>query len=565
MAKAGEAGAPRAGGGRVAEQSWFPLPVAARHPAQHGMDGPRTARRGGRPPGSGWTSWALGVAVLLGLGSASGQAAASEASALADALIAEALPDGAPTGDGRALFAAVLDSPTFLHAEVGPFRLYVKAGKSAAGVLQSAAAGLQPVVEPVTRCWGTGGAQPGVISGRSHPIVLCESAADFDRALALLDRCEDLGFAGWKPENAVWTPANRHAEIARTWEVQLFNLSHPTIASRSKEWLEHGLGYYTLAHLVNRSVRQGAWGQSPPWFDQGLIDELDITAYGRAWVGGESWSAETSGWFRPGWSGFLPTGAAPPPPPTGAPRDLAVTVKKTGSAWDDRANSAVRHWSELAADRKSEAPASFAYMAEHQSFLPRDRAYARCALHLLLAASASAGGEGGGLLARLDTPATVAHDGMLSAEPLTVLVAAALGGVPDVDRLEAAPLADVLVEVGRPEIGERMRALGADGLLALSDHREQSRWLYTSWKGEMSARGELFRLILEAEHCQELREWAFIGRQLDGGMDAALDARKTYPKSEADLAKVLAAFRGGLEHGPAAPAPAAAEPKPRRH
>ena len=48
-------------------------------------------------------------------------------------------------------------------------------------------------------------------------------------------------------------------------------------------------------------------------------------------------------------------------------------------------------------------------------------------------------------------------------------------------------------------------------------------------------------------------------------MDAALDARKTYPKSEADLAKVLTAFRGGLEHGPAAPAPAAAEPKPRRH
>ena len=152
MAKAGEAGAPRAGGGRVAEQSWFPLPLAARHPAQHGMDGPHTARRGGRPPGRGWTSWALGAAVLLGLGSASGQGATSEASALADALIAEALPDGAPTGDGRVLFAAVLDSPTFLHAEVGPFRLYVKAGKSAAGVLQSAAAGLLPIVEPVTRC-----------------------------------------------------------------------------------------------------------------------------------------------------------------------------------------------------------------------------------------------------------------------------------------------------------------------------------------------------------------------------------------------------------------------------
>ena len=514
------------------------------------MNAQGTERRWPCGLGRGLASVSVALAALLLTGTARGQGAA-EAAALADGLIAEALPDGAPPGDGRALFAAVLDSDAFLHAEVGPFRVYVKAGKSSAkDVLDSASRGLAPIVGPVTQCWGAGGMQPGVITGRTHPIVLCESAADFERVLALLDRCEDLGFAGWKPQNLVWTPEMRHAETARTWEVQLFDLAHPTIASRSKEWLEHGLGYYTLAHLVNRSVRQGAWGQSPPWFDQGLIDELDITAYGRAWVGGESWSAESAGWFRPGWSGFLPTGATPPPTPTGPPRDLAVTVKKTGSAWDDRTNSASRHWVELSQDRKSEAPASFAFMAEHQSFLPRDRAYARCALHLLLAASAQ--DAAGGLLSRLDTQATAASDGMLSAEPLTVIVAAALGGVPEVDRLEAAPLGDVLAEVKRTDIAERMRALGADGLLTLTDHREQSRWLFSKWKGEMSARGELFRLIMEAEHCQELREWALIGRQLDVGMDAALTARKTYPKSDADLAKVLVAFRGALEKAPAA-------------
>ena len=488
----------------------------------------------------------LSLLVLGGLalsGAARAQDAAGPADTLAQALVAEALPDGPPPqADGRTLFLAVLGSEVFAHASVGPFELYVKAGKSAtASILQSATRCLEPLVEPVRRFWGPGGDAPGVISGRPHPIVLCETAADFESVLALLDHCEDLGFSGWKPENQVWTPANRHAETARTWEVQLFNLSHTTIASRTKEWLDHGLGYYTIAHLVNRSVRQGAWGQSPPWFDQGLIDELDITAYGRAWVGGESWKAESAGWFRPGWSGFVPQGAAPPPQPTGPPLDLAVTIKRTGDPWDDRTSSTSRHWSELAQDRKSEAPASFAYMAEHQSFLPRDRAYARCALHLLLAA-----GEDGALLARLDRPASVQPDGMFSAEPLTVLVAAALGGVPEVDRLEAAPLDQVLAECGRTDITERLRALDAEGLLALSDHREQSRWLYEEWRGGMSARTQLFQLILEAEHEQELAEWAAIGSQLDRGMAAALALRKSFPKSERDRAAVLEAFRAAL-------------------
>ena len=94
-----------------------------------------------------------------------------------------------------------------------------------------------------------------------------------------------------------------------------------------------------------------------------------------------------------------------------------------------------------------------------------------------------------------------------------------------------------------------MRALDGAGLLALTDHREQSRWLYAKWKGQMSARTELFGLIMEAEYCQQLREWEFIGQQLDRGMDAALNARKTFPKSDADLAKVLEVFRGALEQG----------------
>ena len=87
--------------------------------------------------GRGFASASLAFAALLAVGSASAQRASSEASALADGLIQEALPKGAPPGDGRALFAAVLDSDAFLHAEVGPFRVYVKGGKSsAAGVLE---------------------------------------------------------------------------------------------------------------------------------------------------------------------------------------------------------------------------------------------------------------------------------------------------------------------------------------------------------------------------------------------------------------------------------------------
>jgi len=523
----------------------------------------------------------LGLALLSGWlllsGPARSQAGSGgEVTEKSDALIATAFPSGlSPQKDGRVLFTTVLDSPKFRHSTAGPFTIYALASdpETAASLVADARVGLAPLqtipgllgsaahddagqdAEGVAQAAeATGGAG---IPGPTQYIVLTRSVEDYERVLALLDRCEDLGFSGWKPLNPLWTPESRAAEVARTWEVQVFNLQHPTITARSKEWLQHGLGYYTLAHLVNRAVRLDAWGLSPPWFDQGLIDELDIQAYGQSWVGAESWVRETSGWFRPGWSGFLPEGMTPPEPPSGPPLDLATKVKKTGDPWADREKSAERHWGELVEDRRSASPASFAYMAEHQSFLPRDRAYARCALHMLLALGRSGGGQD--LLASLGAQGTVAPDGMLDSEPLTVIVSRALGGVPEVESFEALPLADVLVETRRPDIADRLTELEADGLLALTDHREQSRWLYEKWEGQMAYRGEVFRLIMEAEQGQQLHEWELIGRYLDRGMAGLLSATPSYPASDAALEKALAAFRTGFTHEIEAPPPAAPE------
>jgi len=500
---------------------------------------------------------ALAVSTL-GWGGAAAQApAGGEVGQLATALIDEAFPSGAPDPkDGRALFVAVLESEAFRSGAASGLTVYAiaKDPATAAGLVAAATKGLEPLgqLEDLVPRGGDGDG-----SGAAPPqsIVLAQSTADFERVLALLDHCEDLGFAKWKPDNLLWTPQNREAEVARTWEVQVFNLQHPAIAERSELWLEHGIGYYTLAHLVNRAVRQGAWGLSPPWFDQGLIDELDIQAYGTAWVGAEGWVAETEGWFRPGWSGFLPTGVAPPPAPSGPPKDLATTIKKTGDPWADRESSAARHWAELVDDRRSEAPASFAYMAEHQSFLPRDRAYARCALHMLLALDESAGGPT--FWARLQEPQVVAPDGMPLADPLTVIVADALGGVPDVTRFEALPLSQVLAETGHDDIAARLTEIEAEGLLALTDHREQSRWLYEQWKGPMAYRGEVFRLIMEGEHAQQLHEWELIGKYLDRGMAGLLAACPKFPATDAEREAALQAFRTGFtqEVMPLPPAP----------
>jgi hypothetical protein len=279
----------------------------------------------------------------------------------------------------------------------------------------------------------------------------------------------------------------------------------------------------------------------PPWLAQGLTDELDIEAYGEAWVGGDWWQRQTPGWYRAGWSGFVPKGSSPPPPVKGPPADLGVTVKKTGDSWQHRSNSPERHWSELAADRKSEAPASFAFMAEHESFLPRDRAYARATLHLLGELSPP---QGPGLLARLDRPSSTPPSGMPDAEPLPVVLAELLGGLPGIDELETLDTASMLERIGKPELAAKIEALGGGEALALSDHRAQGAWLYRIPSNRMdgTTRRRLFDLFLEVEYEQQLAEWQVLGEALDRGMGAALESSRGYPKRERTRAKVGEAF-----------------------
>jgi len=329
--------------------------------------------------------------------------------------------------------------------------------------------------------------------------------------------------------------------------VQLFNLRSPAAADHGTAFFEHGLGYYTLAHVSARVLRQGAWGLVPPWLAQGLIDELDIEAFGEAWVGGDWWERQTAGWYREGWSGFVPQGSSPPPPVTGPPADLAVTVKDSGDSWQHRANSGNRHWNELVADRDSEAPASFQFMAENESFLPRDRAYARCMLHLMLAVARDANQPP--LTELLDRVPATPPSGMPDAEPITVLVSRALGGVPAVSDLEAMPMSVMLDEIGHPEITEQVEKLGADDMLDLADHREQAEWLYRQPLEEMDwdTRNELWRLILEAEYYQQLAEWELIGVSLDRAANAAFGASATYPRRDATQNRVRKAYWDALQ------------------
>jgi len=452
----------------------------------------------------------------------------------------------ASDASGRALLEGVLAQPVFEHAVVGPFDVYVYEvgafGKGKAGrkVLDDSAQGLASAA-------GLFGRLPqrsdGLVSGQRFPIVLTPDRAAYEQVVALLDRCEDDGLSGWKPVNAVWNRANLDAEVVRTWEAQVFNLSHKAIVAQGKAWMEHGLGYYAIAHLTNRLLRQGAWGNVPPWLAQGLIDELDIEAHGEAWVGSSLFTTETSGWSRPGWSGFVPEGCAPPPPVTGPPADLAVVVKKSGNPWEDREASKLRHWSDLLADRKSDAPASFAFMARHESFFPRDRAYARCLLALVLDV---ASGEQG-LLAHLDHAGTTPEDGMPDGDPLPVVFARSLPGkLPELDALEALSLQAMLAAIGHADIADRIRALGAGGLLELSDHRDQAAWLYEQAEFPMDVRRQVFNLILEAEYWQQLREWELIGERLDAAAAAAFKASARYPRSAAERVKVAAAFRAAL-------------------
>jgi hypothetical protein len=445
-----------------------------------------------------------------------------------------------PAGDA-ALLERALASDAFVHAAAGPLDVYVqRAGKlgneqAARKLLDQAVAGLAPTVALFEREFGR---EQGVLSGRRFPLLLAGEEG-FAGCVALLDHCDT---SGWKPQNAVWTSDAPAQIVVRTWDVQALNLDHPDAAAQGKVFLEHGLGYYTLAHLTHRLLRQGSWGTVPPWLAQGLIDELDIEAYGRSWVGGESWESSTSGWHREGWSGFVPKGMQPPAPVTGPPADLATTVKRTGDSWTDRDNSGTRHWTDLLADRKSAAPASFAFMARNESFLPRDRAYARCALDLMLFVTRE---QEASLLELLDRVSETPANGMPTAEPLPVLFAKALGGVPEVERLEALGTRELLDELGRSELAGRIGKLGGEGALALSDHRAQAEWLYRQ-SVDSEARGKLFDLFLEVEYWQQLREWEAIGQALDRATEAALEAGRSYPKRAKEQAKVSEAFRAAL-------------------
>jgi hypothetical protein len=137
---------------------------------------------------------------------------------------------------------------------------------------------------------------------------------------------------------------------------------------------------------------------------------------------------------------------------------------------------------------------------------------------------------------------------MYSAEPLTSLLSARLGGVPEVDRLAALPLGDKLKELGRTDIAQRIAALGADAdeVLKLADHREQGEWLYTQLELDAAARAELFKLLLEAEHYEQMQAWKPLGAALDAAMRAALKASPSFPDTLARRQSVAKAFRAAL-------------------
>jgi hypothetical protein len=476
------------------------------------------------------------------------------------AIVEAAFPDGTPASvdveqeGNRAGFLEVLSSELFIHEEVGPFDLFVLkadglASSSVAKKLaKNAAQGLEAIVPVMERYFG---GEAGLVAGRRFPIVLADSSRQsgehgFDQLVALLDWSEG-DYSGWKASgNPVWSNDVRAGVTVRTWEVQLFNLDHAEAADQGEAFFDHGLGYYTLAHVSARVLRQGAWGLVPPWLAQGLIDELDIAAYGEAWVGGDTWERQTAGWYRPGWSGFVPQGSSPPPPVTGPPADLAVTIKETGDSWQSRTSSSVRHWNELAADGLSEAPASFEFMALNESFLPRDRAFARCALHLLLDVAHDP--NQGLLTDLLDRAPSTPPSGMPDSDPITLILDRALGGVPEVAALEALSLEDMLDVIGRPEISRDITRLGGKGMLELSDHREQAEWLFHQPTEELDwdARNELWSLILSAEYYQQLREWELLGKALDRGTRAALEASSAYPEQDSRKEVVATSFQDAV-------------------
>ncbi len=505
-----------------------------------------------------------------------------------------------PLEDGREVFEAVLGEPMFLHRTVGPFELWVmnadgldaeglpwplvedikaemegadavpgkkdkKKTKKRTTSRSSRGKELEAETEPtgsraqivldvvgdsLEKVAGVFERHLGDMTPPTFHVVLTMSDTGLDQTshaelVALLDWC-DGGWGQWTTANGSLWQEDRLAQVAvNTWDAMVFNLDHPQVDTHRGFFLRHGVAYNVLANVANRLLRRGAWGMVPPWFAQGLIDELDIQAFGEAWVGGDWYERRVAGWSRPGWSGFVPQGHRPPVIPKGPPEDLAVTVSETGDPWAHRANSPQRHWATLATDRDSEAPASFAFMAEHESFMPRDRAYARAAFHLMLELAAS---ENSSFFEGYQWDAPVPPHGMPMSAPLPALMSRALGGVASVDELEESPLLDVLVVLGRTDIADRLKALGAVAMLDLADHRDQSAWLYKQplEKIDMATRTEIFNLILESEYYQQLHEWLLIGRALDAGVDASLRKAPQYPTAARDKKSVVKAFWEGL-------------------
>ncbi|MDG2148636.1 MAG: hypothetical protein P8N09_03840 [Planctomycetota bacterium] len=497
----------------------------------------------------------LTAAILCGAGHYAADADDPERRSALQKLLEDASARGAKvtpevfSSGSREAFLEVLSSDLFLHEDVGPFDVFVmqadgfKNKATAEKTLAAAVRGLEPVVPVIKDFFG---GSPGLVSGRRFPIVLASSETSrgehsFDQLIALLDWAEE-DYTNWKSSgNPVWGPESRAAETVRTWEAQLFNLAQKKAATHGADFLEHAVGYYTLAHIAARALRQGSWGLVPPWLAQGLIDELDIAAYGEAWVGGDTWTKQIAGWSRPGWSGFVPQGMSPPPPVTGPPANLAVTITSTGNSWQQRSTSGLRHWNDLAADRESEAPASFQFMAENESFLPRDRAYARCLMHMLLEIAPNGRAP---LTEMLDRVPLTSLSGMPDAEPITVVMSRVLGGVPAVTELESLPLGRMLEVIGQPALGAQIKALGGEGMLDFTDHREQAAWLYRQPSDEINqeARAELWRLLLEAEYYQQSYEWKELGEAFDVAAEAAFLVSPGYPEEGSARAEVARAF-----------------------
>lgn len=465
----------------------------------------------------------------------------------ADALVKTALGASAASAPapGRELFQQVVNSPAFVSGQVGPFDVHVRVADGlkreadARRTCDLVLAGLKPAADFVSKRFDR---PDGLVSGHRFTLVFAQSEPGseepaFSQILALLDRCEDGGFSGWKPDLPVDNKSNQQASVVNTWEVLVFNLAHPEAKTNLKNWLEHGVGYRTLNLITNLLLQVGAFGPMPPWLQQGLSDELDIAAYGSAYVAaGEStsWVSQTSGWTLRGWEGFLPEGATPPPPVYEPPRDLGTTYTKhvDDDGWIAKSDSPTRHWMKLSGDLNTKTPPSLQRAATLRDYVPRDRAWARLVMHLAISRPDS------DLLAALDKRPEPTLGGLRGGEPLTVVFARALGGTPSLDALERQTWREQLESTGRATTAKQIEDLGGGELLGLADHRQQSEWLYYQPECPPTTRQTLFNLIVESEYAQQLREWEVVGAALDRAATATIKANKAFP---ADAEKLDAA------------------------